>query len=704
MSRLPILQPGRNCWRIAPCERLGFLIDGRDYFHAFHEAVKRARRSVIIVGWDINSRFELVRDRRSNHWPTALGPFLVRAVEYSPRLNVYILNWDFSLFFAAGREWLPAEKFGTGLHQRIHFQLDDQHPVGASHHQKIVVIDERLAFVGGLDLTLGRWDTPEHRADDARRREIDGAIAQPYHDVQVAVSGPAAAALGEVARERWHQATGERLETHEPCGPLWPECLNVDLENVNLAIARTLPPYKDRPECREIEHLLVDMIDAAEDYIYIENQYFTADKIVTALARRLEEPNAPEIVVVLPERTNGWLSRSTMDVLRERQINRLKQADENGRLRVYCPHIPGLAPECLNVHAKLMIVDGRLTRVGSANFNNRSMGLDTECDIALDAGDRADAAAAATALRDRLLGEHLDVPPAAVGEAVEKHGSLIGAIEALRSNRGRSLAPLSYYFSPQLEAIIPDSQLLDPEQPIDPERLLEEFVPLRKYRRAWRRYLPVAGVVMALAGLAAAWRWTPLSETVDILSLMDAARSIDTLPLAPLIVVAAFTAAVSVGVPVTLAIAATVLVFGALQGFFYSLAGTVCSAVLVYGAGHKGGGGFVRRRLVGRKIGLVNKMLKKHGVKAIIAVRIMPVAPFFVVSAVAGAAGVPFGKYFLGTLIGLTPGLVALALFTHTFIAAITSPGAGTLATLTGIVVIIAAGVHYLRKWAVSQA
>src|SRR3569832_2150888 len=83
--------------------------------------------------------------------------------------------------------------------------------MGGSHHQKVVVIDDQLAFAGGLDLTLGRWDTPDHVPDDPRRIELNPAPARPYHDVQVAVSGAAARALGELARERWRCATGKKL-------------------------------------------------------------------------------------------------------------------------------------------------------------------------------------------------------------------------------------------------------------------------------------------------------------------------------------------------------------------------------------------------------------------------------------------------------------------------------------------------------------
>ena len=115
------------------------------------------------------------------------------------------------MIFALERETTPFFGPGWRRHPRIHFHMDGNHPIGASHHSKIVVVDDAVAFVGGLDLARGRWDTPEHRPDDARRVDFNGAILPPHHDVQIAVEGEIAAALGELARERWRRATGKQL-------------------------------------------------------------------------------------------------------------------------------------------------------------------------------------------------------------------------------------------------------------------------------------------------------------------------------------------------------------------------------------------------------------------------------------------------------------------------------------------------------------
>ncbi|MEZ5584304.1 MAG: phospholipase D-like domain-containing protein [Candidatus Competibacteraceae bacterium] len=123
------------------------------------------------------------------------------------------------------------------------------------------------------------------------------------------------------------------------------------------------------------------------------------------MCRRLCEPNGPEIMLILPMQTSGWLEQTTMDVLRARLLEKLRAADRHGRLRIYYPVVPELTDACVNVHVKLMIVDDRLLRIGSANLSNRSMGLDTECDLAIEAHDD-DQRRAIVAFRNHLLSQH----------------------------------------------------------------------------------------------------------------------------------------------------------------------------------------------------------------------------------------------------------------------------------------------------------
>ena len=211
METRTILIEGRNCWRIAKAGRVAFLVDGADYFAAFAASASRSQHSILAAGWDMDSRTRLFQDDRPRDLPVELGSFLEAVVSGRRGLHAYLLNWDFNMIFAFQREAFPVIKWDLITHRRLHFHLDEYHPVLGSHHQKIVAIDDAIAFVGGLDLTENRWDTQEHRVPDPRRVTSGGESYLPFHDVMMAVDGEAAAFLGELFRERWRRATGKRL-------------------------------------------------------------------------------------------------------------------------------------------------------------------------------------------------------------------------------------------------------------------------------------------------------------------------------------------------------------------------------------------------------------------------------------------------------------------------------------------------------------
>jgi len=189
---------------------------------------------------------------------------------------------------------------------------------------------------------------------------------------------------------------------------------------------------------REIEALYLEAIASARHWIYLENQYFTSPVIGDALAMRLAEPDGPEVVVVCPARGGGRMDRLMMDHARNCLIHRLQVADQHGRFRAFAALAAGDVP--ITIHSKVMVVDDRLLRVGSANLNNRSLGFDTECDLAIDAGpEDGQTRRAIRGLLDRLLAEHVARPRGQLQAALEGTNSLISSIEALNPASGRHL-------------------------------------------------------------------------------------------------------------------------------------------------------------------------------------------------------------------------------------------------------------------------
>jgi phosphatidylserine/phosphatidylglycerophosphate/cardiolipin synthase-like enzyme len=284
------------------------------------------------------------------------------------------------------------------------------------------------------------------------------------------VTGPAARALGDLARERWESGTGGRLEPVEGAEPCWPDGVEPLLTDVDVAVSRTRPEHGGTELVHEIELLWLAVVAAARDTVYIENQYFANRRIAEAIAERLGEEDGPEFVVVNPESADGWLEEKAMGTARARLLDVVREADVHGRFRMYVPVTAGGKP--VYVHAKVLVLDDRLLRIGSANLNNRSMGLDSECDLTIEVGGddarRAELTAAVVGMRDRLLGEHLGVEPAVVAAAVQEHGgSLIRAVESLRTPTGRTLQPFEPPAQHVVDRALAATELLDAERTPD---------------------------------------------------------------------------------------------------------------------------------------------------------------------------------------------------------------------------------------------
>lgn len=467
MSNPPdrILRPGETCWRTGHADRFSRIVDGADYLRHVKWAMLRARRRIMLIGWDFDYRTAFEAGEKSLPGPNHLGPFLHWLVWRRSDLDVYILKSNLRLLPAFDGFWFgiaPVSLLNRITPSRMHFVVDGAHPPGAVHHQKIVVVDDTVAFCGGIDLTLGRWDTRQHLGDDPRRK----GAGQPYgprHEVATVCDGDAARALGEQARERWRTATGERLEPITTRRTIWPAAVENPLRGVEVGIARTLPALAGRAEVREVEALNLAAVAAAEHVIYLENQYLAARGLAEALAARLGEPSGPEIIIVLPRSSESRLEQQSMDSARQRLLRLLWKADTYGRLGVYWPVAAGGTP--IYVHSKVMVIDDRLLRIGSSNLNNRSLGFDSECDVALEAvrgtNDCAAVADEIVYARDDLLAEHLGVTIDELRAEVASSGSLLAAVDSLRTI-GRSLRKFTSTMTSAEAGPFAENDLMDP--------------------------------------------------------------------------------------------------------------------------------------------------------------------------------------------------------------------------------------------------
>ena len=474
-------------WRYARASRAHVVVDVAAYFDLMYDVMLQARQRIFLIGWDFDSRIRLAGGRRwwnlprKDRFPARLGSYFLWLARRTPGLQIRMLKWNFAALRYLFRGTMILDLIRWHFSPAVDFKFDSAHPLGCSHHQKVVVIDDCFAVCGGIDMTSDRWDTPEHLDDEPRRRRPNGRLYGPWHDVSMLIGGEAARALGELGRERWRNAGGREML---PCVPQdevpWPHSLVAEFRDVEVGIARTRAHYNGISELREIEALFIEQITRAKHFIYAENQYFASRAIAEAIALRLSEPDPPEIVLVMPLTSDGWLQQQAMDGARVRLLHAVGERDHAQRLRVYVPMTTGGMP--IYVHAKLMIVDDEIVRVGSANFNNRSMGLDSEADVFIDAArpGNAHAAPVIASLRRRLLAEHCGIAERELAGLLEQHKSMAAAIAAAPVT-GKHLVPFVLRPLTDAEKAVADNALLDPERPE------ELFEPISRRRGLFRR-------------------------------------------------------------------------------------------------------------------------------------------------------------------------------------------------------------------------
>ena len=467
---MSLLEPGTTCWRVETASRAALLIDMEAYFDAAMDAMSRAKHCVHFLNWafEANTFFHPGPDCTGKE-SDRIGNFLV-ALAKNPAIDVRVLCWKSAMPVAATQHFFPFMDRKAFAGSQVKFVLDGKLPIGACHHQKMIVVDDAIAFCGGGDIGPDRWDTPAHLDADPRREKTrrDNKAFDSRHEVMGMVDGAAAAALGELFRDRWRRATGQKLPACPAVRrPRWPGGIEPAFGDIAVGLSRTSAAWRDYPEVRETEALHVAAIRQAKACIYMENQYFTSPLIAAELATRLREPDGPEVILVSTEHSPSYFDQVTMDRTRLNFIKTLTSADRHSRFHAYSP-VTTLGRTII-VHAKLTIIDDTLMRIGSANINNRSLGFDTECDLSFEATGPGSAAnrAEITRLRNKLLAHWLGCPQPPMEEVIRKAGCVGAALEQLRANGYCRLRPIVPKPLHPLAAFIAAYHLGDPVGPRD---------------------------------------------------------------------------------------------------------------------------------------------------------------------------------------------------------------------------------------------
>ncbi|HEX7778931.1 MAG TPA: VTT domain-containing protein, partial [Vicinamibacterales bacterium] len=620
-----------------------------------------ARHSVFILGWDIFAEVELLPGSVESDVPTRLDELLAFVARRRKQLRCYILIWDYAALYTLERDPFSRWRLGWRMPRGVRFGFDDHHPVGASHHQKIVVVDDRLAFCGGIDLTGHRWDTCAHRPDEPLRVTPQGTAYEPYHEVQAMVSGPVAASLGELARDRWRALGAEGLPPVAPAtDDLWPGEVVPDLENVAVGISRTMPGSGTAPPVRECEALFLDSIAAARQAIYVESQYFTNETLSRALATRLAEPDGPEVIVITPKECHGWLEKTTMGAFRDSVFRELIAGDAHRRLRVVYPAASRERDIPTFIHSKVMIVDDEQVRIGSANFSHRSMGVDTECDLTAEAGGRPAVREGIRHIRNRLLAEHLGMAVEDVEGELARAGSLRELIDR-RADGEHTLLRIEL----PAEPVEPPSAALraaaDPDEPVGFGSSVEQLLPpIEETRgRSPLRLWILPGLVLVAAAAVARASASPDGRPL-LQAVRDALGAVPWTPESVWIGAGVFVLAGLLLVPLELLAIVAGLLFGWQPGALIAATGAIATAIAGYIAGRAIGTARLPRWM-SRRSYRSGRQIGARGFLGVVALRLASVASAGAINLLSGAWRIPFAAYVTGSVIGLLPPMLALA-------------------------------------------
>jgi phospholipase D1/2 len=470
----------------------GVLVDARDYYRAFYRAARRARQYIAITGWQFDSNVALLRGGDAHGAGEArMLPLLRELCEHNPELHIYILAWDFSLLLALEREWMQQTLFNWRSDQ-ISFRFDGSAPLSGSHHQKLVLIDGKLAFAGGMDICDCRWDDRDHPASSAMRCDTGRDPHGPYHDVQAVLTGPVIEPLVELFEARWFNSGGGPLKLPAPV----PSDDEVAVEAtlmlppgpvaLSRTFGKTLVPLQE--SVQEIRALYLEAIQSAERFIYLENQYFSSRAIFEALMSRMRqtERGRLEIVFVLPRQPEALREQLAMGVAQVKLLRLLRDAarELGHSLGVYCTAAKDEEgnDRYTYIHSKLMVVDDRLLTLGSANTTNRSLGLDSELNLSWEAEEGPEGEelrGTLRRLRVGLLAEHVGLQGVTAVRQLAHARRLVPFLDALAESRQHRLRPhpLETVFdqNPLFKPLEPEALIIDPEDSVLDESLFESL-------------------------------------------------------------------------------------------------------------------------------------------------------------------------------------------------------------------------------------
>ena len=705
-----IFQPGQNCWVKSTADFSAPLIDCANYYKALHSAIVKASHSIFIVGWDIDSRIRLLRgeDEKRSEAPSVISDLLEWKAKQNPNINIYLLRWDSSLAFFSQREMWAKEVWEENTPNNVQAELDDSIPLGGSQHQKVVVIDDEVVFSGGMDVSTNRWDTRDHPVISTERLGPDGEYG-PLHDVQMVASGPVVEDFAKLARWRWQRvANTSPVDLREKSidsgndsnvgsgkavlPSTWPDGFPPMFNDVECALARTIPFMDDAEPAQEVRHMLLDLIGEAESFIYIENQFTARIEIAEALNKQLNLKPDLNVIIVSSFEPKGKFECEAFWATRREFKAVVEDGVDSQRVKLTYSSIQDMQGRTAykRIHSKVMTIDDKYLVIGSSNLSNRSMALDTEIDTVL-FGNSDDNKAMIAQVRNDLLAEHtgrtLEDVAELMAESVDSSGEQ-QPVEALMQGQlahGYVLTEVRDEIFTQTSTDNMYRALSDPEEPlISLPTFGGGVIPARNPRRRSIMILIALVFVSIFAGLLF---WA--SQSIEWLSSESISAFLEksrgtyfALPTVLLVYV--------VGgllfFPVTVLSLAVAAIFGPIWGPVYGIMGALLSSAILFAIGKIAGNSGLRK-MGGPKVATIDEKLKRSGIVGVAAIRMLPVAPFSLVNLVAGISSIGIVQFLVGTFLGMFPPMIAKGLVGDSIAQIWQNPSVATISYLAiGIV------------------
>lgn len=373
------------------------------YYDRISDLLEKAQFYAILAGWQIDSRL-LLKKRSETSFET-LREKIIRLCQEKPDFQIYFLLWDHAYLYVLERETWQG-RIWANIHPRVYFIFDNKHPFGASHHEKVVIIDGTTALCGGIDLCGERWDSPQHLYSDPRRSLHSSRSEHgPYHDMAVQVTGPICSDIHSHIAKRWLNLSSIPFPAPVPMDSFsirFPPTARETSHRVYLS--RTIAQIDQRPRkislTREVEFLFRDLIFLAKKRIIMEGQYYWSRTINDILITKIQRMKGTdfEIIVILSE-LNGIKSLTRKMMSFELSLIRTLQLaaiDAGVKLTIGSPYVwdsqPGTQPKPVYIHSKVIIVDDLFFAVGSTNFADRALRIDTEIHLTFEAKDKIERA------------------------------------------------------------------------------------------------------------------------------------------------------------------------------------------------------------------------------------------------------------------------------------------------------------------------